>query len=76
EEISSQNKLYGSRMAHPAQEVKSVLNVAGRNWFLVWQGSTAFKNGPKTIYAFWSAGSVLTLALFLVVIIEMMATRT
>jgi signal transduction histidine kinase/CheY-like chemotaxis protein len=70
------NKLYGELLSHPRREFKNLINFSNRNWFLVWQGSDEFNNGPKKASAWWIAGGVQVFAIFLAIIFEMMASRT
>lgn len=70
------NKLYGEPLLNPRREFKNLIRFANRNWFLLWQGSDEFHNGPKKTSAWWVAGSIQIFAIFLAIIFEMMATRT
>jgi len=70
------NKLYGDLLPNPRREFKNLINFSGRNWFLLWQASDEFNNGPKKTSAWWIAGGVQMFAIFLAIIFEMMASRT
>lgn len=70
------NKLYGEPLPHPRREFKNLIHFANRNWFLLWQGSDEFHNGPRKNSAWWIAGSIQVFAIFLAIIFEMMANRT
>ena len=70
------NKLYGEPLSNPRREINNLIHFANRNWFLLWQGSDEFHNGPKRASAWWVAGSIQIFAVFLAIIFEMMATRT
>ncbi len=70
------NKLYGEPLPYPRREFKNLIHFANRNWFLLWQGSDEFHNGPRKNSAWWVAGSIQVFAIFLAIIFEMMANRT
>lgn len=70
------NKLYGEPLPNPRREFKNLIHFANRNWFLLWQGSDEFHNGPRKTSAWWVAGSIQVFAIFLAIIFEMMANRT
>ena len=75
-DLNPENKLYGEPLANPRFEMQNVLNVSGRTWFLLWQGSDRFHNGPNRAYAFLAAGSTLGFAVFLAIIFRMATSRT
>jgi signal transduction histidine kinase/ActR/RegA family two-component response regulator len=70
------NKLYGEPLTNPRREFKNLIHFANRNWFLLWQGSDEFHNGPRKTSAWWVAGSIQIFAVFLAIIFELMANRT
>ena len=70
------NKLYGEPLSNPIGEINNLIHFANRNWFLHWQGSAEFHEGPKNATAWWVAGSIQVFAVFLVIIFEMLANRT
>ncbi|MFQ5450204.1 MAG: CHASE domain-containing protein [Nitrospinaceae bacterium] len=70
------NRLYGNLLPDPLRQIRHLINFSGRIWFLVWQGSPAFHNGPQVANAFWVGGTILTLAIFMTIIFQMMASRT
>jgi signal transduction histidine kinase/CheY-like chemotaxis protein len=72
----NKNKLYGEPLPNPRKEFKNLIHFANRNWFLLWQGSDEFHNGPRKTSAWWVAGSIQIFAIFLAIIFEMMANRT
>lgn len=74
--LDNKNKLYGEPLPHPRREINSLIHFANRNWFLLWQGSDEFHNGPKKVSAWWVAGSIQIFSVFLAIIFEMMANRT
>ncbi len=71
-----QNKLYGELIPKPRREFNNVISFSNRIWFLVWQGTNEFHNGPQKGYAWWIAGSIQIFFVFIAIIFEMMATRT
>jgi signal transduction histidine kinase/CheY-like chemotaxis protein len=75
-DFNPENKLYGEPLNKARFEMQSVLNVSGRTWYLVWQGSDRFHNGPNRAYAFLAAGSTLGFAVFLAIIFRMTESRT
>jgi len=75
-DLNPENKLYGEPIGKPRFEMQNVLNVSGRTWFLLWQGSDRFHNGPNRAYAFLAAGSTLGFAVFLAIIFRMTTSRT
>ncbi len=70
------NRLFGERLPNPRREFKNLIHFANRNWFLLWQGTDEFQDGPKKSSAWWVAGSIQIFAIFLAIIFEMMSTRT
>jgi len=70
------NRLYGEPLSNPRREFKNLIHFANRNWFLLWQGTDEFHNGPRKTSAWWVAGSIQIFAIFLAIIFEMMANRT
>ncbi len=75
-ELVEGNLLYGSPLKNPAMSITNVVNVSNRRWFLVWQATREFRDGPQTLNAFWVGVAIFSGALFLSIIIEMMASRT
>jgi len=75
-DLNPENKLYGEPLARPRFEIQNVLNVSGRTWFLLWQGTERFHNGPNHAYAFLAAGSTLGFAVFIAIIFRMATSRT
>ena len=75
-ELVEENLLYGSSLKNPAMKITNVVNVSNRRWFLVWQATKEFRDGPQTLNAFWVGVAIFSGALFLSVIIEIMASRT
>ncbi len=74
--MDQDNILYGESLQSPELEVKSIINVTGKRWLLVWQTNNEFLNGPKTMVAFWVAGSFLAIAIFIAIIFEILVSRT
>ncbi|PIQ97694.1 MAG: hypothetical protein COV67_02810 [Nitrospinae bacterium CG11_big_fil_rev_8_21_14_0_20_56_8] len=70
------NRIYGDPLENPILENKSVSNFAGRVWFLVWQGTREFQNGPDRIPAMYVGGGTFLLTLFIATIFQILATRT
>ncbi len=70
------NLIYGKALKNPAMEITNVVTVSNRRWFLVWQATKEFRGGPKVSNAFWAGVALFSIALFLAIIIEMMASRT
>ncbi len=75
-ELVADNLLYGIPLKNPAMKIINVVTVSNRRWFLVWQATDEFRGGPKTINAFWMGTAIFAVALFLSIIIEIMASRT
>lgn len=57
-------------------KITNVVNVSNSRWFLVWEVTEEFRGGPQTSNAFWAGSAIFSVALFLSIIIEMMASRT
>jgi signal transduction histidine kinase/DNA-binding NarL/FixJ family response regulator len=74
--MDPKNILFGESLQSPELEVKSIINVTGKRWLLVWQANKDFLNGPKTMVAFWVAGSVLAIAICIAIIFEILVSRT
>ncbi len=75
-ELVAENLLYGNPLKNPSMEITNVVTVSNRRWFLVWQATGEFRSGPKTSNAFWVGTAIFSIALFLAIIFEMMASRT
>ena len=75
-ELVAENLLYGNPLKNPSMEITNVVTVSNRRWFLVWQATGEFRSGPKTSNAFWAGTAIFSVALFLAIIFEMMASRT
>ncbi len=75
-ELVKENLLYGSPLKNPVMSITNVVNVSNRRWFLVWQATREFRDGPQTLSAFWVGVAIFSGVLFLSIIIEMMASRT
>ena len=75
-ELVAENLLYGNPLKNPVMEITNVVNVSSGRWFLVWQATEEFRGGPQTSNAFWTGAAIFSVALFLSIIIEMMASRT
>ena len=75
-ELVAENLLYGNPLKNPSMEITNVVTVSNRRWFLVWQATGEFRSGPKTSNAFWAGTTIFSVALFLAIIFEMMASRT
>ena len=73
---NKKNKLYGEPLSNSRSEINNLIHFANRNWFLLWQGTDEFHDGPKKASAWWLAGSIQIFAIFLAIIFEMMASRT
>lgn len=75
-ELDQENLLYGTPIKDPAMKITNVVNVSNNRWFLVWQATDEFRDGPQTLHAFWVGLAIFSGALFLSIIIEIMASRT
>jgi signal transduction histidine kinase len=75
-ELVAENLLYGNPLKNPSMKITNVVNVSNRRWFLVWQATEEFRDGPQSSNAFWAGTAVFAVALFLAIIIEIMASRT
>ena len=75
-ELVAENLLYGNPLKNPSMEITNVVTVSNRRWFLVWQATGEFRSGPKTSNEFWAGTAIFSVALFLAIIFEMMASRT
>jgi signal transduction histidine kinase len=75
-ELVAENLLYGNPLKNPSMKITNVVNVSNRRWFLVWQATEEFRDGPQTSNALWAGTAILSVALFLAIIIEIMASRT
>ncbi len=75
-ELVADNLLYGKSIKNAAMKIVNVVNVSNRRWFLVWQVTGEFRGGPQIAKAVWTGASIFAVALFLSIIIEMMASRT
>ncbi|MBC8286721.1 MAG: CHASE domain-containing protein [Nitrospinae bacterium] len=75
-ELVEENLLYGKPLKNPAMKITNVVNVSNRRWFLVWQATDEFRGGAQTLNAFWVGVAIFSAALFLSIIIEIMASRT
>ena len=75
-EFIADNLLYGQPLKDPDMEITNVVNVSNRRWFLVWQATETFRGGLKSSKAFWTGAAIFSVALFLSIIIEIMASRT
>lgn len=75
-DLVEENLLYGEPLKNPAMKITNVVNVSSRRWFLVWQATPEFRGGPQTSNAFWLGVAIFSGALFLSIIIEIMASRT
>lgn len=75
-ELIQENLLYGKPLKNPAMKITNVVNVSNRRWFLVWQVTNEFRDGPQTLSAFWVGLTIFSGALFLSIIFEIMASRT
>ena len=75
-DLVPENLLYGNSLKNPAMKITNVVTVSNRRWFLVWQVTEEFRGGPQTLNAFWVGLAILSGALFLSIIIEIMASRT
>ena len=75
-EMIAENLLYVNPLKNPSMEITNVVTVSNRRWFLVWQATGEFRSGPKTSNAFWAGTAIFSVALFLAIIFEMMASRT
>lgn len=76
DEPVAESLLYGTPLKNPAMAVTNVVNVSDRRWFLVWQATDEFRGGPQVLSAYWVGIAIFISALFLSVIIEIMAGRT
>jgi signal transduction histidine kinase len=75
-ELVQENLLYGKPLKKSSMKITNVVNVSNRRWFLVWQATDEFRGGPQSSNAFWAGTAIFSVALFLAIIIEMMASRT
>ena len=77
DEEKNENRLFGQPIKDPPKQLPSVTNFSNRRWIMVWQATKAFRGGPKfTNDAYWFAGAILAVTLFLSIIFEIMASRT
>jgi signal transduction histidine kinase len=75
-ELVQENLLYGKPLKNPPMKITNIVNVSNRRWFLVWQATNEFRDGPQTLSAFWVGLTIFSGALFLSIIFEIMASRT
>lgn len=75
-ELVAENLLYGKPLQDPSMKIVNVVNVSNRRWFLMWQATDEFRGGLQTSNALWTGTAIFAVALFLSIIIEMMASRT
>jgi signal transduction histidine kinase len=75
-ELVPGNLLYGNPLKNPSMTITNVVNVSNRRWFLVWHATEEFRGGPRSMSAIWTGAAIFSVALFLSIIIEMMASRT
>ena len=75
-ELVAENLLYGKPLKNPAMKIVNVVTVSNRRWFLVWQATGEFRGGSQTSTALWTSTAIFSVALFLAIIIEIMASRT
>lgn len=75
-DLIQENLLYGKPLKDPAMKITNIVNVSNRRWFLVWQATEEFRDGPQVMNAFWVGVAVFSGALFISIIIEIMASRT
>jgi signal transduction histidine kinase len=70
------NLIYGNPLKDSSMKITNVVTVSNRRWFLVWQATDEFRGGLQISNSFWVGTAIFSAALFLSIIIEIMASRT
>ena len=68
------NELYGNLKVDALIKKEMALQFSQIRWFLVWQGSLEFQQGPNRLHN-WLSAAVLVLIVFIAVIFQILSSR-
>ena len=68
------NELYGNLKVDALIKKEMALRFSQIHWFLVWQGSLEFQQGPNRLHN-WLSAAVLVLIVFIAVIFQILSSR-